>query len=80
VEQTSRCVKRRSRSDGSRSRCSWSNKSEETSFPSEFVARYAIDSIPHFVVVNRRGIVAASLSNRFQDALAIAEGLAKAKD
>jgi hypothetical protein len=30
--------------------------------------------------VNRGGIVAASLPNRFQVALAIAEGLAKAKD
>jgi hypothetical protein len=27
-----------------------------------------------------RGIVAASLTNRFQDALAIAQGLAKMKD
>ncbi len=56
------------------------DKSEEGAFPSEFVSQFAIESIPHFVVVNRRGIVAASLPNRFQDALAIAEGLAKAKD
>jgi hypothetical protein len=43
------------------------DKSAETSFPSEFVTQFAIESIPHFVVVNRHRIVAASLANRFQD-------------
>ena len=52
----------------------------EMSFPSEFAAQFAIDGIPHFVIVDRRGIVAASHSNRFKDELAIAEGLAKATD
>jgi thiol-disulfide isomerase/thioredoxin len=55
------------------------DSSNET-FPSEFTAKFAIDGIPHFSIVDRRGNVAASLSNRFKDALAIAEELAKAKD
>jgi peroxiredoxin len=61
------------------SRCE-TDANEETLFPSEFASRFAIDAIPHFVVVDRRGIVAASLSNRFEDALAVAESLAKATD
>ncbi len=56
------------------------NAKDETSFPSEFTAKFAIDGIPHFVVVDHRGIVAASLSNRFKDALAVAESLVKGKD
>jgi thiol-disulfide isomerase/thioredoxin len=54
-------------------------KIEEMLFPSKFSSQFAIGAIPHFVVVDRHGIVAASLANRFQDALAIAHGLAKAK-
>jgi thiol-disulfide isomerase/thioredoxin len=53
---------------------------DEMLFPSEFAAKFAINGIPHFVIVDRRGIVAASLSNRFKDALAIAESLAKPTD
>ncbi len=53
---------------------------DQTLFPSEFAAKFAINGIPHFVIVDRRGIVAASLSNRFKDALAIAESLAKSTD
>jgi thiol-disulfide isomerase/thioredoxin len=55
-------------------------KAEPMPFPSTFTSQFAIDSIPHFVVVDRRGSVAASLPNRFQDALAIAQRLAEAND
>ena len=50
------------------------------SIPGLKACMVAIDAIPHFVVVDRRGIVAASVANQFQDALAIAQKLAKAKD
>jgi beta-lactamase regulating signal transducer with metallopeptidase domain/thiol-disulfide isomerase/thioredoxin len=53
---------------------------ELKTFPSEFTSKFAIDGIPHFVVVDRQGVVAASLVNRFDDALAIAQRLAKAAD
>ena len=55
-------------------------KPEDQPFPSELTAQFGIDAIPHFVVVDRHGVVAASESNRFQDALKIPQGLAKAKE
>jgi thiol-disulfide isomerase/thioredoxin len=55
-------------------------KPEDQLYPSEFTAQFGIGTIPHFVVVDRHGVVAASESNRFQDALTIAQGLAKAKE
>ena len=55
-------------------------KPEDQPFPSELTAQFGINAIPHFVVVDRHGVVAASESNRFQDALKIAEGLAKVKE
>ncbi len=55
-------------------------KPEDRPFPSEFTAQFGINAIPHFVVVDQHGVVAASEArNRFQDALKIAQGLAKAK-
>lgn len=54
------------------------DESADIQFPSEFSSQFAINGIPHFVVVDRNGIVAASLTNRFEDALAIAEKLVKA--
>lgn len=56
------------------------DKVEEMADRCKFTSQFAINAIPHFVVVDRRGIVAASLGNGFQDALAIAQRLAKAKD
>jgi thiol-disulfide isomerase/thioredoxin len=53
-------------------------KPEDQPFPSELTAQFGIDAIPHFVVVDRHGVVAASVASRFQDALTIAQGLAKA--
>jgi thiol-disulfide isomerase/thioredoxin len=53
---------------------------EDQPFPSELTAQFGINAIPHFVVVDRHGVVAASESNRFQDALTIAQKLAKAKE
>jgi thiol-disulfide isomerase/thioredoxin len=55
-------------------------KPEDQPFPSEFTAQFAINAIPHFIVVDRHGVVATSEASRFQDALTIAQGLAKAKD
>ena len=49
--------------------------SDKELFPGEFVSRFAIGSIPHFVVVDRRGVVTASYAGRFEDALVIAERL-----
>jgi thiol-disulfide isomerase/thioredoxin len=52
-------------------------KPEDQLYPSKFTAQFGIGAIPHFVVVDRHGVVAASESNRFQDALTIAQRLAK---
>ncbi|MCC7336692.1 MAG: TlpA family protein disulfide reductase [Pirellulaceae bacterium] len=50
---------------------------EDALSPGEFSSLFAIDSVPHCVVVDRHGIVAASLlSSRFEDALKIARQLA----
>ena len=46
-------------------------------FPGEFSSQFGIDSIPHFVVVDQHGIVAASHTGSFEDALGIARGLVK---
>jgi thiol-disulfide isomerase/thioredoxin len=53
---------------------------EDQPFPSELTAQFGINAIPHFVVVDRQGVVAASVANRFQEALEIAQKLAKAKE
>jgi thiol-disulfide isomerase/thioredoxin len=55
-------------------------KPEDQPFPSELTAQFGIDAIPHFVVVDRHGVVAASEAHRFQDALTIAQGLVKTKE
>ena len=52
-------------------------KADDEDFPSQFSSQFAIDAIPHFVVVDQQGIVKASISNRFNDALTIAEQLVK---
>ncbi|WP_010587379.1 TlpA family protein disulfide reductase [Schlesneria paludicola] len=41
-----------------------------------FASHFAINGIPHCVVIDQQGIVAASLTGRFDEALAIAEKLA----
>jgi thiol-disulfide isomerase/thioredoxin len=43
----------------------------------DLFAQFAIDGIPHFVVVDARGVVVASESNRFEEALEVAKKLAK---
>ena len=55
---------------------------ELKTFPSEFTSKFAINGIPHFVVVDRRGVVVASLGyvRAFKDVLAVAEKLVKATD
>ena len=56
------------------------NVNEDASFPGEFSSLFAIDGVPHRVVVDQHGIVAASLlSSRFEDALKIAQGLVKSR-
>ena len=44
-------------------------------FPGEFSSQFGIDSIPHFVVVDPLGIVAASHTGSFEDALESAKRL-----
>ena len=46
-------------------------------FPGEFSSQFGIDAIPHFVVVDQQGIVAASHTGSFEDALEIARRLVK---
>lgn len=46
-------------------------------FPGEFSSQFGIDAIPHFVVVDQHGIVAASHTGSFDDAVEIATRLVK---
>ncbi|MEI8019830.1 MAG: TlpA disulfide reductase family protein, partial [Schlesneria sp.] len=46
-------------------------------FPGEFSSQFGIDSIPHFVVVDQQGVVAASHTGAFEDALEVAKRLVK---
>ncbi len=48
--------------------------------PGKFSSLFAIDGVPHYVVVDRQGIVAASLlSSRFEDALKLAQRLVNSR-
>lgn len=56
------------------------NVIDDTLYPGKFTSPFAIDGVPHCVVVDRHGIVAASLlSSRFEDALKIAQRLANSR-
>ena len=56
------------------------NVIDDTLYPGKFSSPFAIDGVPHCVVVDRHGIVAASLlSSRFEDALKIAQRLANSR-
>ena len=46
-------------------------------FPGEFSSQFGVDAIPHFVVVDPHGIVAASHTGSFEDALETAKRLVK---
>ena len=50
-------------------------ESELPLFPGEFSSQFGIHAIPHFVVLDQQGIVVASQTSRFDDALEIAKRL-----
>src|SRR5262245_4146146 len=51
---------------------------EGVPFPGDLFAQFAVDGIPHFVVVDAQGVVAASETSRFREALAVAKKLVNA--
>ncbi|WP_010587380.1 TlpA family protein disulfide reductase [Schlesneria paludicola] len=49
----------------------------ESLFPSQYSTSFGVGGIPHCVVIDPHGVVAASISNRFDDAIEIATELSK---
>lgn len=53
---------------------------DEYVFPGEFTTKFAIGAIPHFVVVDQRGVVRTSLINDFEEVLKAAQELVKVNE